>query len=104
MRLFLLAQRWVGEIILIVYDPQESWGLSLLVGERRVGLGRCKVAAWIASCSIAWDCSGEEATRLAYVGAAERYLTYIEWEQAFVQWAAQVHVFPFLLLKNKATS
>ena len=46
------AQRWPGVIVPVGFGPHENWGLSLLVGERRVELGRCKVRAQIWMCFL----------------------------------------------------
>lgn len=61
---------WVGRIVPIVFGPHENWGLSLLVGERRVDLGRCRVAARIGCVFCCLGCSAEMATKAALYGAS----------------------------------
>ena len=66
----ILAQRWLGRIVPIVFGPHENWGLTLLVGERRVDLGRCRVAARIGCVFCCLGCSAEMATKAGLYGAS----------------------------------
>lgn len=52
----------------IVNGSQESWGLSLLVAIRRVGVrAGVKWQERLGVCSVAWGYSGEATIRLAFM-------------------------------------
>lgn len=57
-----------GEVVPIVSGSQESWGLSLLVAVRRVGVrAGAKWQERLGVCSVTWGYSGEATIRFAFM-------------------------------------
>lgn len=91
------AERWVGGIFLVVYGSRENWRLSLLVGERRVGLGGCRGPAWT---GYVFCCSG--CPREVGIGLADPGLHWVGSGVCTVGWPSPP--IPSLLWKNRTRS